>query len=306
MIDVNSKNAKKIGLVSVGSIVALGIAAGSIYTVPEGHIGVVRTFNEVTGADDPGLHFKLPVIQSVQEVEVRPRKYTMMLSASTTKRTVNEDGTEEIELQMPSNVAFNANYSVDPDAVKDIVITYGSIAQFEDRILDPRVRQYVLATFPQYTIEQIMAERTSVSNAIAAKLLPSLDGFPVTMTDVLVAGVDWNPKIKAAVLDKQNAKLKAEKEAYTLEQQELQAQQAVNTASADAEATRLRGDAEAYAIRVKGEAEASAIKAKGDALRQNPNLIGLIHEERWDGRLPNFLMGEGGNGLILQMPKHTN
>ena len=39
-----------------------------------------------------------------------------------------------------------------------------------------------------------------------------------------------------------------------------------------------------------GNAEAEAIKARGDALNENPNLIGLVQAERWDGKLPTTML----------------
>jgi len=254
---------------------------------------------EVTSASEPGLHFKIPVIQTVEMVEVRPRKYEMNLQASTTG--TNKEG--NVELQMPSTVLITGNWAVDPDQVKDIVAKFGSIQQFEDRILDPRVREATLAEFPKHTIEEVMTDRTTLSNNIYNKLKEQLNSYPVTMTDMMVANVQWHAKISNAVLSKQDAKLKKEEEAYKLDKQNLEAQQKVNTAKAEAEAIELNAVANAKAIRLKGDAEAAAISAKAKALKENPGLIKLIHEERWDGKLPQFMIqGDSMPQMLMQGP----
>ena len=59
-------------IVVVAAIIVAGI--GSVYTVNEGHIGIVKRFSEAKEQVNPGLHFKVPFIDSVEEIEVRTRK----------------------------------------------------------------------------------------------------------------------------------------------------------------------------------------------------------------------------------------
>jgi regulator of protease activity HflC (stomatin/prohibitin superfamily) len=280
--------------IAVGALVVSITLSNSIYITQEGFRGVERTLGEVTNATKPGLHFKVPIFQVVDLVEIRPRKYELILQASTAGKS-REGNTE---LQMPSTVTIAGNWFVDPDKVKEIVSEFGSIEQFENRILDPKVREAVLAAFPNYTIEQVMTDRTILSSGIATALRESLSSFPVTITDIMVANVDWHEKIKSAVLNKQDAKLKKEEEQYRLEKQNLEAQQKVNTAKAEAEAIERMAEAEAKAITLRGNAEADAIKAKAEALKQNPELIKLIHEERWNGIMPTTLIGESASLLL--------
>lgn len=60
------------------------------------------------------------------------------------------------------------------------------------------------------------------------------------------------------------------------------------------------------AARVKimqAEAEAQSITVKQNALKQSPQYIELIKAERWDGKLPQIISGNGGPGLFMQLPK---
>jgi regulator of protease activity HflC (stomatin/prohibitin superfamily) len=289
---------RKYILIGAVSTLSFGILSSGLYITQEGYRGVVRTLGEVTDSTEPGLHYRFPFFQVVDLVEIRPRKYELVLQASTTGKT--KEG--NVELQMPSYVTITGNWTVDANQVKEIVSKFGSIQQFEDRILDPRVKEAVLSEFPKFTIEEVMTDRTRLSGNIYMTLKQTLADFPVVMTDMMVSNIDWHDKIELAVLNKQDAKLKKEEEEYRLGKQNLEAQQKVNTAKAEAEAIERMAEAEARAIKLRGEAEAEAIKAKAEALKQNPNLIQLIHEERWDGKLPYWLSTGDGQNLLFSVP----
>lgn len=59
--------------IAIVILIVIGLF-GSIYTVNEGHIGIVKRFSEAKEQVSPGLHFKVPFIDSVEEIEVRTRK----------------------------------------------------------------------------------------------------------------------------------------------------------------------------------------------------------------------------------------
>jgi regulator of protease activity HflC (stomatin/prohibitin superfamily) len=64
----------------------------------------------------------------------------------------------------------------------------------------------------------------------------------------------------------------------------------VTQAQGAADAKVAEAKAQAEATRLAGDAEASAIAAKGEALRDNPALIALITAEAWDGVLPATML----------------
>lgn len=282
------------------TFVLIPLVWSSFYITQEGYRGVERKLGEVTIATEPGLHFKLPIVETVDIIEIRPRKYELELMAS----TAGMSNGGAIELQMPSKVTITGNWSVDPEAVKDIVAKYGSIRQFEFRVLNPRVREATLAEFPKYTIEKVMTDRTTLSNNIYIAMKKELTEFPVIFSDMMVSDVDWHDKIKNAILSKQDAKLKKEEEEYRLEKQNLVAQQVTNTASAEAAGIDVKSVAEAAAIERKGLAEVAVMRQKAAILAKNPNLIQLVHEEKWNGSLITFSMtGDKAPTMLMPVPK---
>lgn len=276
------------------AFVAAILLFGAIYTTPEGHVSIVKRFGKAVEAVNPGLHFKIPFIDSIEDVEVRTRKYTMVLNASTTGK--NEKG--EIELQMPSKVKISANWNIPVTAALDIYIKYGGLEQYEDRILDPRVTRATKQIFAGFSIEQVVSERETVRDAIEVALTDALTGKLATMTDMNIEDVSWSPKIKKAVEDKQAAKFQFEQEQYTLDKQNLVAQQAVNTADADAQSIEKRSIANAAATEREGLALAKSMAAKAKVLADNPQLVELIKAERWDGALPKV---SSSAGMLMNM-----
>lgn len=51
----------------------------------------------------------------------------------------------------------------------------------------------------------------------------------------------------------------------------------------------------------QANAEARSITVKQDALKQSPQYIDLIKAEKWDGKLPTYMLG-GGNSTLMQLP----
>ena len=292
-------NVKKVGIWAGSLVTALTLVLGSVYTVQEGNIGIVKRWGEAIDQVDPGMNFKVPFIDSVKEIDIRTQKYTLILTASTTG--TNEKG--ESELQMPSTVTVSANWNIPKDQALKIFIDYGSLAQYEDRILDPRVTRSVKQIFPQYDIETIISDREAVRSGIEVALIDSLAGEMVKMTAINLENVKFHSKIAAAVTKKQVAKLQLQEQRDILATQALKAAEKTNIADAEAAGIALISIQKAAAIAREGLAEAASITAKAKALGNNTNIIKLTEAQNWDGKLPSTILGSG-NMPILDMRKN--
>jgi regulator of protease activity HflC (stomatin/prohibitin superfamily) len=82
-IDPSIKMIKTIAGYSFLALVLLIIFFGAWYTIPAGHKGIVLTFNKPSEvAKGEGLHFKIPIIQSVIKMDTRTTKYEADLTAA--------------------------------------------------------------------------------------------------------------------------------------------------------------------------------------------------------------------------------
>jgi regulator of protease activity HflC (stomatin/prohibitin superfamily) len=277
-----------IPLKTIGSIaVILIILASSVYTVNEGHIGIVKRFSEAKEQVNPGLHFKVPFIDSVEEIEVRTRKNEERMASSTKE-------------QMPVTVSVSVNWTVDKTAALELFRQYGGLSQFESRILDPRFRSATKDVIPRFDAEKLIQDRASAIQAIEANLIEEMKEFPVTVDNIQIENIQLPAKYLTSIETKQTEKNLAAAEEHKLARQNLEAQRDVNTAKAKADGIRAVAIAEAEAIRIKGLAEAEAITAKAKALGNNPLIVKLTEAQNWDGKLPATMLG-GQNMPILDL-----
>ena len=75
-------------LISMVVAVALILVSfSSMFTVQEGNIGVIKRFGQATQQVNPGLHIKIPFVDTVEILEIRTRKNVEKLNASTHEQT---------------------------------------------------------------------------------------------------------------------------------------------------------------------------------------------------------------------------
>ncbi|MBS9776150.1 MAG: prohibitin family protein, partial [Fusobacterium sp.] len=70
----NIKLGKIIGAVAVILVVGI-IALGSFYTVNTGEVAIISKFGKVASIEEAGLHFKIPVIERKDLMEIREKTY---------------------------------------------------------------------------------------------------------------------------------------------------------------------------------------------------------------------------------------
>jgi regulator of protease activity HflC (stomatin/prohibitin superfamily) len=280
--------------------VALGVISASLlwqvfYTIDEGHVGIVKRFGEATTQVNPGLHTKVPFADSIEELEIRTRKNSENLKASTFE-------------QMPVQAEVSVNWTVIRAEAFELYKGYGGLDQFENRILDPRLRSATKDALARFKAEQIIQNRGQVIQKIEETLLAAMSEFPVKLDSVQIENLILPKKYLQSIETKQTEKNLAAAEKHRLERQKLEAQREVNTAEAKRDAEKARADGSAYAITIEANAEAEAIKVKGlaeaeammkkaQALKTNKNLVDYVKAQQWDGKLPTTMMG--GNQDIL-------
>ncbi|MFT5296190.1 MAG: regulator of protease activity HflC (stomatin/prohibitin superfamily) [Colwellia sp.] len=271
----------------ITAVIAVIIFLSSVYTVNEGHIGIVKRFSEAKEQVNPGLHFKVPFIDSVEEIEVRTRKNEEKMASSTKE-------------QMPVTIVVSVNWTVDKTAALELFRQYGGLTQFENRILDPRFRSATKDVIPRYDAEKLIQDRASAIQAIEANFIEEMKDFPVTVDNIQIENIQLPAKYLTSIETKQTEKNLADAEKHKLARQNLEAQRDVNTAKAKADGIKLVAIAEAESIRIKGLAEAEAITAKAKALGNNPLIVKLTEAQNWDGKLPATILGSS-NMPILDM-----
>ena len=268
-------------------LVLVILAVMSLYTVPEGHAGVVKLWSKAEYDVGPGLHMKWPIANSVEIIEVRQRRNVEELAAATAN-------------QLPIQARVSINWTANAESVMELFIKYGGLDNFEGRILDPKLRSAAKAALSQFPADELIRNRNAAVAKIMENMQAALEGFPVAVNSPQIENIAFPPSYMEAILAKEKAREDAVREQHTLERQKLKALQSVNTAEANARAKELSADAEAYRITTEAEAEATAIEMVNKELARSPNYIELVKAKQWNGTLPTtMLAGETGTLLSL-------
>ena len=263
-VDTGSRNWLSTVVVVVVALVALMTLFGSWYTVDQGERAVVLRLGATVGEDGPGLHFKLPWINTVHKITVQTqnRRYTKLESYSRDQQPAT----------LTVSVTFMAS---DPSAVYS---QYGDLEGAVGRLIDPRVMSGVKTIFGQYDAVRAIQERADLNKDIDAAITSAITG-PIQIVSVQVENIDFSSAYEQSVEQRMLAQVEIQKREENL-----------RTTQVEAEIARTKAEGEANAIRLKGEAEGAAIKARGDALRANADLVQLQAVEKWDGKLPTTIV----------------
>ena len=257
----------------VVGFLSLIIIVSSCYVIQEGQVGIVKRLGKAQAQVSPGFHLKMPFIESVVRIDVRQRKNVEELHAAT-------------QDQLPIEAETSINWTVNISSAMDLFIMYGGLRQFEERILDPKLRSAAKAALARFPANKLIRERQAVVSEIMETMTKEMAPFPITINSPQLENVVLPAKYMAAVEAKESAREEAEREKHVLAQQRLQAQQQVNTAEANAESKRIEADAEAYRIETTAKAEADAIRMINEQLARGPRYVDLVAAKSWDGVLP--------------------
>jgi regulator of protease activity HflC (stomatin/prohibitin superfamily) len=253
---------------------------GSWYTVDQGERGVILRNGKIIGTAEPGLGFKVPMIDTV--VKISTQTHTTSYQSL---QAYSRD-------QQPATLRASVTFSIPPDQVESVYANFKGIDSLVARLLDRQVPTQVENIFGKYTAISVVQERIKFGIDVTEAIKKSIKG-PVQITSVQIENIDFSNAYEKSVEDRMRAEVEVQTQLQNLEKERVSAQIAVTQAQAEADSQLARAKAEAESIRIKGIAEATAIKSRAEALAQNQNLVELTKAERWDGKLPTTMLPMG-------------
>lgn len=267
----------KISATAIGAILVYFVASDGIYTIDQRERGVILRNGAFAGTAEPGLGFKLPIIDDVVRIstETRTRNYSKLNSYSFDQQVADVD--------------VAVTYRILPSQVAKIYETYGSEAGMVDREITPRVNADTKIVFGRYTAEKAVQDRGRLNNEYFAAIKAPA-GAPYLIEAVRIGNVQYTKNYEKSNEDKQVAEVEVNTLRQKAEREKVQAEITVTQAKAQADSVRAQALAAAEATKLKGDADAGAITARGNALRDNPTVISLVTAERWDGKLPQTML----------------
>lgn len=254
---------KKIKDMSVGQISLLALLAllivitvfSSFYTIKSTERGVLSTFGKISpGVIDDGLHVKIPFIQTVKKVNVQQKKF---------------DGKENSYTRdvQTSEVQYTINYELVRENVNNLIKNVGD--DYHNRIVVPFIRSAMKEAFGNFAATEIVENRDAVRREIESTLRHTLDSSYFLNIQFQLVDIDFDDDFENAIKEKQVA-----------EQQALKAKNVTIQIEEQAKQTKIRAEADAEAIRIKAK-----------ALESNPKLVEYEAVQKWDGKMPQYMMG---------------
>jgi len=272
----SSKSVFRLGTSMLVGLFVVYVAFASWYTVDQGERAVVLRVGAIVSEEGPGLHFKVPWIDSVRKITVQNqnKRYSALEAYSRD--------------QQPANLTVSVTYMAsDPSMVYE---QYGDLDGAVFRLIDPRVTSGVKTIFGQYDAVRAIQERAGLNIDIADAVTSAITG-PIQIISVQVENIDFSEAYEQSVEQRMLAQVEIQRREQNLRTTEVEAQIA-----------RTRAEGEANAIRLRGEAEGDAIRARADALRANADLVQLQAVEKWDGKLPTTMVPSSALPFIDLQP----
>ena len=257
-------NWKKILTLSILGVVALLLVLTSFYIVSPGHRGVKVTLGKVEQRSFAnGLGVKWPFISKVIQMDVRTQKMTEKTTSYT-----SDVQTAVLE--------YVFTYDLNPETVHVLYETVGR--DYESKKVVPILNDVLKDVIGKWQAQDLVSNRDKARLDVLAALNERLDKRFFSNITFQIINIDYSDNFEQAIENKVIA--------------EQEAQRAANNT------VRIKEEAQQKIITAKAEAEAMQIKA--EALQKNKGLTEYEAVLRWDGKLPQYMMGNAVP--MIQMP----
>jgi len=218
----------KPGLIKVVAVVIVVflIFSGSLVIIGPGQRGVVINFGAVSPTVwDEGLHFKIPVYQRVEKMDVRVQKEQTEAAAASK------------DLQ-DTHSTIAVNFNIIPDKAGWVFQNIGR--GYNERVIDPVTQEVVKAVTARYTAVELITNREKIRTEIKDLLKARLLDYHISVVDVSIVNFKFSAQFTQAIENKQTAEQMALKASRDLDRIKIEAQQKIAAAQAEAESLRLQ------------------------------------------------------------------
>lgn len=223
--------------------------------IETGEVGVKKNWGEVQPkALSPGLHWYNPFSENVEDFDIKETRVD-----SETLCYTKDTQTAKIKLAV--------NVTIDPNKVIEL---YSKVQHdWANRLLEPALLSGAKDIIGQYNADELIAQREAVRTKVLQHLQNAMSPYGIVITQVAFSNIDFDDAYEKAIEAKVVAVQRAAEAKNKTVEIEENAKQKV----------------------IAAEAEAKAIQIKSQAIKENKGLIELNAVEKWDGKLPQYMMG---------------
>ncbi len=162
----------------------------------------------------------------------------------------------------------------------------GRFYWLEENVIKPKLKSALALTTSKYTPIQVYStSREEIQSYVLERMKKDILSYHLILEQIDIREVYYNSDYEKAINDKK-----------------LQEQKALTLVEVTKQKEELRKQAEIEKdIQItKSQGEAEALRIKGQSVASNPKIVELEWIEKWDGKLPTYMLGNG-QGIMLNM-----
>ncbi len=258
---------KKAGFIYVIVIVfAILFITKPFMTIESGNVGIKKVLAKYQEEPlRPGFHFIIPGYEEVLIVDTKVRlmNYASVETSGGFDQSIRSNPAINIldARGLPVSIELTVQYRLTADGAPNTIANWGP--SWEDKIINPVVRDIVRNVVGNYTAEELPTKR----NEIAAKIrtgieedINSLEGQPVLLQSVQLREIVLPEKIKEQIERVQIANQEAERVRYEVQRAKQEAEKKAALAQGEADRNRIEAQGRADAVTIEAKAQAAANK----------------------------------------------
>lgn len=257
---------KNIGLGLVGVLVALIVLSMSLFIVDQREFALVFRLGEIVSVKkEPGLYFKVPLVDDLKRFE---------------KRIVT------LDYEQPAEIVTSENKTMTVDSfvkwrIIDPVKYYVSVKEGGEVAAEDRLSQVVNSElrdeFGKRTVRDVIAgERSAIMKSVKISADKEARQIGIQVVDVRLKRVDYSEDISKSVYDRMIAERK--RIANQLRSEGSAASEKIR-ADADKQREVIIADAFRDAQKLKGEGDAKAAQIYSGAYGKNPEFYAFYRSQ---------------------------
>ncbi len=268
---------------AVAAVILLLLGLNSMFVVSEGHSALVLQFGRIVQTDyQPGLHFKLPVLQQVMHFDKR----ILSLDAPPERYFTSEKKSVNVDFYVKWRIVDNARYYRS---------TGGDQLQAAQR-LTPIVKDALRFEFNARTLPDLISGgRKGITERVRSQTDASTrKNLGIAVVDVRIKRIDLPNEVSESVYKRMRAeRLQLANELRFTGQESAETIQA----DADRQGQVLRADARRDAAKIRGEGDAQAAAIYAKAYSQDPEFFTFYRS------LAAYRSSfEDGKGVLIMKP----
>ncbi len=252
--------------IAIIAIVVVSVAGCGIKVVDTGHRGIETRFGKVVSESLPeGLYFFNPLTNHIVEMDTR------------IQRTDSETDTYTRDVQQ-SVIKYTLNYRLQQNAAHLMFRDIG--VEWEQRLIPQVVLGTLKEVVGKWDAVDLISNRDKAATRAFEQIRSNLAERNVEVLRFEITDIAYTKEFENSVEQKVIAQQKAIEEQNRTKQIEEQARQKVLSA----------------------EAEAKSMQIRAEALEQNAKLVEWEAVQKWNGVLPQYMLGSGTTPFINLTP----